>query len=49
VRKLICHLLGRHHPVVVVVGYSDDHPVTAPVCPHCGAPATRRSGHADFA
>jgi hypothetical protein len=47
-RKLICHILGRHRPALVVVGYADDHPVTETVCPHCG---TRRGSgsHADFA
>jgi hypothetical protein len=47
-RKIICHLLGRHRPALVVIGYTDDHPVTAAVCPHCGS---RRGvgSHADFA
>jgi hypothetical protein len=47
-RKLLCHLLGRHRPAIVVVGYADDHPVTEAVCPHCGARRGRGS-HADFA
>jgi hypothetical protein len=34
--KLICQLMGRHRPALVVVGFADDHPVTASVCPHCG-------------
>jgi hypothetical protein len=34
-RKLICHLLGRHRPALVVVGFDEDHPVTAEDCPHC--------------
>jgi hypothetical protein len=45
-RSILCHLLGRHQPTVVVVGFSDDHPVAASVCPHCGK---RRAGsHADY-
>jgi hypothetical protein len=47
-RKLFCHLLGRHRPALVVVGYADDHPVTESVCPHCGARRSAAS-HADFA
>ena len=35
-RKLICHLTGRHRPGLVVVAFADDRPVTAAVCPHCG-------------
>ena len=45
-RKIFCHILRRHRPAIVVVGYADDHAVTAPVCPHCGQ---RESQHADFA
>ncbi len=43
-RRLLCHLLRRHRPALVVVGFADDHPVTAAVCPHCG----RDHGHADY-
>jgi len=45
-RKVLCHILRRHRPAVVVVGYADDHAITAPVCPHCGQ---RESQHADYA
>jgi len=34
-RKIICHLTRRHRPSLVVVGFADDHPVTAAICPHC--------------
>ena len=45
-RKLFCHILRRHRPTLVVVGFADDHAITAPVCPHCGRPAAH---HADYA
>ncbi len=35
-RTLLCRLFGRHRPALVVVGYTDDHPITASSCPHCG-------------
>jgi len=38
-RTLLCRLIGRHRPALVVVGYADDHPVTACACPRCGKPA----------
>jgi hypothetical protein len=44
--RLFCHLLGRHHPsVIVVVGFSNDHPVTAVVCPHCWRPNATHVGY----
>jgi hypothetical protein len=45
-RKIFCHILRRHRPAVVVVGYADDHAITAPVCPYCGK---HESQHADYA
>jgi hypothetical protein len=41
--KLLCHLLGRHRPALVVVAFVDDHPVTQAVCPHCAAQRARKT------
>jgi hypothetical protein len=39
-RTLLCRLFGKHRPSLIVVGYADDHPVTASNCPHCGRERT---------
>jgi hypothetical protein len=41
-RTLLCRLIGRHRPTLVVVGYADDRPVTACSCPRCGKAAARQ-------
>lgn len=34
--RLICHMLGKHRPAVVVTGFREGRPVPEQVCPHCG-------------